>query len=197
MSTTPPTKTNTPEGLPVDDAAQMSAWQRSTGRKPNSTENPSRPVRGKVTHGIFANRIFGAEEAVQFAVMIESFREETCYNGSGDLVSLELLCIYCLKITRAVMAEQWDGVERLDRMIRMHLSDLKLTRKMREGDGPVDGTPNPLDFAMDLVEKARQRLAERAEEEAIAAVVSGNDTAAHETVMPRDAADEKEGDAHE
>jgi hypothetical protein len=57
MSATPPDKTNTPEGLPVDDAAQMSAWQRSTGRKPTSTENPSRPVRGKVTHGIFANRI--------------------------------------------------------------------------------------------------------------------------------------------
>jgi len=104
-------------------------------------------------------------------VMIEIFREETAFNGSGDLVQLELLCIYCLKITRAVMAEQWDGVERLDRMIRMHLSDLKLTRKMREGDGPADGTPNPLDFAMELVEKARQRLAERAEEEAAREVV--------------------------
>jgi hypothetical protein len=71
MSTTPPTKTNTPEGLPVDDAAQMSAWQRSTGRKPNSTENPSRPVRGKVTHGIFANRTRAAQHQPSLVLIDE------------------------------------------------------------------------------------------------------------------------------
>jgi len=157
--------------LPADEAMRFETWQNVTGRIAGEKPLTAVPLKSKLVHGIFANRIFGAEELALFTVMIEIFREETAFNGSGDLVQLELLCIYCLKITRAVMAEQWDGVERLDRMIRMHMSDLKLTRKMREGDGPADGTPNPLDFAMELVEKARQRLAERAEEDAACAVV--------------------------
>jgi len=167
-----PNRKNKPAtDIPIDEGEQLHAWQRSMAQPRPETPVTAVPLKAKLVHGIFANRIFGAEELALFTVMIEIFREETAFNGSGDLVQLELLCIYCLKITRAVMAEQWDGVERLDRMIRMHLSDLKLTRKMREGDGPADGTPNPLDFAMELVEKARQRLAERAEEEAAREVV--------------------------
>jgi hypothetical protein len=155
-------KPNTVETLPVDDVEQIRAWQQATGRKPGDETNPSNPYRAKLQHGIFANRIFGAEEMALFSAMVEIFREETAFNGSGDMVQLELFCIYCLKITRALMAEQWDAVERLDRMIRSHMADLKLTRKMREGDGPADGTPSPLEYAMQLVERARQRQLEMA-----------------------------------
>jgi hypothetical protein len=158
--------TTSPASIPVDEARQMHTWEQTMGRKPGEKPVTVTPLKAKLVHGIFANRIFGAEELALFTVMIEIFREETTFNGSGDMVQLELLCIYCLKITRALMAEQWDAVERLDRMIRLHMADLKLTRKMREGDQPADGVPNPLDYAMDLVERARQRLAERAQEDA-------------------------------
>jgi len=161
------TKKESPEtALPADEAMRLQTWEQSLGRKPGEKPVTATPLKAKLVHGIFANRIFGAEELALFTVMIEIFREETTFNGSGDMVQLELLCIYCLKITRALMAEQWDAVERLDRMIRLHMADLKLTRKMREGDQPADGVPNPLDYAMDLVERARQRLAERAQEDA-------------------------------
>ena len=159
--------------LPADDAMRLATWQQATGRKAGDAPVTATPLKAKLVHGIFANRIFGAEELALFTVMIDIFREETSFNGSGDMVQLELLCIYCLKITRAVMAEQWDAVERLDRMIRSHMADLKLTRKMREGDGPADGVPNPLDYAMELVEKARQRLEERAAEEAACVAAAG------------------------
>lgn len=157
------TKANTVETLSVDESEQFRAWQRATGRKPGDETNPPTPHRAKLQHGIFANRIFGAEEMALFTVMIDIFREETAFNGSGDMVQLELFGIYCLKITRALLAEQWDAVERLDRMIRSHMADLKLTRKMREGDGPSDGEPSPLEYAMQLVERARQRQQEMAQ----------------------------------
>jgi len=160
-------KPETPSSaLPADEAARFDTWLQSTDRKAGERPVTAAPLRAKLVHGIFANRIFGAEELALFTVMIDIFREETVFNGSGDLVQLELLCIYCLKITRALMAEQWDATERLDRMIRMHMADLKLTRKMREGDGPTEGELSPLDYAMQLVERARQRQQELAQEAA-------------------------------
>ncbi|MHB9129977.1 MAG: hypothetical protein ACYDBB_02670 [Armatimonadota bacterium] len=159
-------KPNTIETLPADDAEQIRTWQRATGRKPGDETNAPHPYRAKLQHGIFANRIFGAEEMALFSAMVDIFREETAFNGSGDMVQLELFCIYCLKLTRALMAEQWDAVERLDRMVRSHMADLKLTKKTREGDGPADGLPSPLDYAMQLVERARQRQQELADAEA-------------------------------
>ncbi len=174
--------------VPIDEADQLQAWQQSTGRSAGDKASTPVPARSKLLHGIFANRIFGNEELALFSVMIEIFREETSFNGSGDMVQLELLCIYCLKISRAVMAEQWDAVERLDRMIRMHMADLKLTRKMREGEGPSDGAPNPLDYAMELVERARQRLAERAQE-----VTAGEEAGAKTEETPRRTPGEADG----
>jgi len=187
MTRKTPPKPKTIEALPTDDAEHVRTWQRATGRKPGDETNAPHPYRAKLQHGIFANRIFGAEEMALFTAMIDIFREETAFNGSGDMVQLELFCIYCLKITRALMAEQWDAVERLDRMIRSHMMDLKLTRKMREGDGPADGTPSPLDYAMQLVERARQRQQE----------LAGTDEVSAKTpeTLQRTSDDESEGHA--
>jgi hypothetical protein len=158
-------KKNTEQRMSPADAERFQYWQRGTGRTPGEATPDMPPLRGKLQHGIFANRIFGAEEMALFSAMVDIFREETAFNGSGDMVQLELFCIYCLKLTRALMAEQWDAVERLDRMIRSHMADLKLTKKTREGDGPADGLPSPLDYAMQLVERARQRQQELADAE--------------------------------
>ena len=179
-------------GAPIqaDEAMRLQAWQRAIGRGVEKSPVTATPLKAKLVHGIFANRIFGAEELALFTVMIDIFREETVFNGSGDLVQLELLCIYCLKITRAVMAEQWDATERLDRMIRMHMADLKLTRKMREGDGPTNGEQSPLDYAMQLVERARQRQQELAQEAAARAA------AAEETPETVQRTGEYEDEAH-
>jgi hypothetical protein len=91
--------------IPVDEGEQLHAWQRSMGLAPCETPVTAVPLRAKLVHGIFANRIFGAEELALFFAMVEIFREETAFNGSGDLVQLELLCIYCPKIIRAYRYE--------------------------------------------------------------------------------------------
>lgn len=179
-------KPKTLEALPADETAYVRTLQRATGRKPGDKTNAPHPYRAKLEHGIFANRIFGAEEMALFTAMIDIFREETAFNGSGDMVQLELFCIYCLKITRALMAEQWDAVERLDRMIRSHMMDLKLTKKMREGDGPPEGIPSPLDYAMQLVERARQRQEE----------LAGTDEASAKTPETLQRTAEETGEAH-
>lgn len=155
-------KPKTIEELSPACTEHVRTWQRATGRKPGDETNAPHPYRAKLQNGIFANRIFGAEEMALFTGMVEIFREETAFNGSGDMVQLELFCIYCLKISRALMAEQWDAVERLDRMIRSHMMDLKLTKKMREGEGAADKVSSPMDYAMQLVERAKQRQAELA-----------------------------------
>ena len=51
-------------------------------------------------------------------------------------MQVELVAVYFLKLGRAQEAGDWDAAERLDRMIRCHLKDLKATKIAREGEVP-------------------------------------------------------------
>lgn len=134
-------------------------WKRQTGRQPGDPPAAT-AIAGRLDHGIFAFRMFGEEEKALFSEIINAFQEEFKLNHSVDFVQLELVGIYSLQLMRAVARENWEAAERVDRMLRRHLDDLKVTKKAREGDGPAENRTSPMALAMSLLERAKARQVE-------------------------------------
>lgn len=66
---------------------------------------------------------------------------------------MELVAVYFLKLGRAYAIVDWEGAEKLDRMIRCHLKDLKATKIARERDVAQGQATTPAEWATALVEK--------------------------------------------
>ena len=154
-------------------------WTRRTGRQPGQPV-PTVATRGRLDHGIFAFRMFGEEEKTLFSEIINAFLEEFKLNQSVDFVQLELVGIYSLQLMRAVSQEKWDAAERVDRMLRHHLDDLKMTKRAREGDGTPESRVSPLALAMNLLERAKARRAEETVAEADTTPETVQRTGGHE-----------------
>jgi len=75
------------------------------------------------------------------------------FNKSSDFMQVELVAVYFLKLGRAQEAGDWDAAERLDRMIRCHLKDLKATKIAREGEAGSGPETTPAEWATALLEK--------------------------------------------
>ncbi|HEY3377655.1 MAG TPA: hypothetical protein VGL77_09200 [Armatimonadota bacterium] len=137
----------------------VETWVRHTGRQPGERPD-ARAIVGRLDHGIFAFRIFGEDKKKIFSEIIDAFLEEFTLNRSVDFVQLELVGIYSLQLIRAIAQEKWEAAERVDRMLRHHLDDLKVTKRAREGDGASESRTSPLALAMSLLERAKARQAE-------------------------------------
>ncbi|MHB9023453.1 MAG: hypothetical protein ACYC7E_04680 [Armatimonadota bacterium] len=166
MMNTSDSEPQTTAPLNRDEAERLGRWTRSTGRQPGDPPPVKRALSGPLEHGIFAFRMLGEEEKVLFSEIIASFLDEFKLNHSVDFVQLELSGIYCLQLVRAIMAENWEAAERIDRLLRHHLDDLKVTKRAREGDGAVDARMSPMDIALSLLARAKARQAEEAAEAA-------------------------------
>ncbi|MDX2177669.1 MAG: hypothetical protein SF028_14495 [Candidatus Sumerlaeia bacterium] len=83
------------------------------------------------------------------------------FNKSSDFIQVELVAIYFLKLGRAQEAGDWENAEKIDRMIRCHLKDLKATKISREGEQPKGPEKTPADWATSLLEKASAPNAEK------------------------------------
>jgi hypothetical protein len=104
-------------------------------------------------HGIFANRIMDERELEIFTAIIAQLEEDYVFNRSVDFIQLELVGIYFLQLGRAILAERWDAADTIDRMLRSHLKELKATKRVREGDGPIHPGTTPAEWATDLLER--------------------------------------------
>ncbi len=51
-------------------------------------------------------------------------------------MQLELLAAYFVKLTPVFTSGDWETAEKIDRLIRAHLKDLKTIKMTREGDAP-------------------------------------------------------------
>jgi len=149
-----------PATEPVADHEQvrLQRWTRTTQRKGGEPTALAQVSRG-LKHGIFAFRIIGEEEQLLFSELIEAFRKEFVLNQSVDFIQLELACIYGLQLFRAIAAQNWEAAERVDRLMRHHLSDLKSTKRVREGEGAVGEQISPAEWATELLERVRQARA--------------------------------------
>ena len=153
------------------EAEELSVWQRTEGK----TDRPRKggaPVGNlnSLTHGIFANQCLNDEERDLFKNIIARLCNDFVFNKSSDFLQVELVGIYSVKLIRAQIEGNSDAAERLDRMIRCHLKDLKTTKIAREGEAPKGPEVSPADWATALLEKVAgvapvKKLAEPAEDE--------------------------------
>lgn len=108
-----------------------------------------------VRHGIFANAILNEAERKQFQAVISQLNQDFVFNKSSDFFQVEIVALYMLKLRRAMELEDYDSAEKLDRLLRAHLRELKTTKLTREGDKPVGPETSPAEWATALLEKAR------------------------------------------
>lgn len=106
-------------------------------------------------HGIFSNGILTEEERQQFQAIISQLHKDFVFNKSSDFYQVEIVALYMLKLRRAMELEDYDSAEKLDRLLRAHLRELKTTKLTREGDKPAGPETSPAEWATALLEKAR------------------------------------------
>ncbi len=132
------------------DRDGMDRWKRNA--EPVNKGAPEGNTNA-LKHGIYADRFLTPEEKPIFDAIIEQLHEDFVFNKSSDFIQVELVAVYFLKLGRAQEAGDWEAAERLDRMIRCHMKDLKTTKITREGTEPSESQTTPAEWATALLEK--------------------------------------------
>lgn len=104
----------------------------------------TRPKRGgahpnnlhPMTHGIWVNQCLGESERDLFRQIIARLQNDFVLNEGSDFFQVELVGVYSVKPVRAQINGYMDAAEKLDRMIRCHLKNLKATKIAPEGAFP-------------------------------------------------------------
>jgi hypothetical protein len=134
-----------------EDRARADRWERNGNvrRGPGAPEGNLNALK----HGIYADRFLTPEEKPLFDAIIEQLQDDFVFNKSSDFLQVELIAVYFLKLGRAQESGDWEAAERLDRMIRCHMKDLKTTKITREGTEPQSPETTPAEWATALLEK--------------------------------------------
>jgi len=148
----------------VRDRDGIDRWKRNAesvnkGGAPQGNTNA-------LKHGIYADRFLTPEEKPIFDAIIEQLYQDFVFNKSSDFIQVELVAVYFLKLGRAQEAGDWEAAERLDRMIRCHMKDLKTTKITREGTEPSESQTTPAEWATALLEKLAEAEKAKAESKA-------------------------------
>jgi hypothetical protein len=149
------TSSEQPQQIGERDAEELDQWRRNSG----ASRHPGGAPKGNTNnlqHGIYANRFLSEKERPIFDAIIAQLHEDFVFNKSSDFIQVELVAVYFLKLGRAQEAGDWDAAERLDRMIRCHMKDLKTTKLSREGSEPTQPETTPAEWATALLEKLKE-----------------------------------------
>lgn len=133
------------------EAAQVDRWRRNSeaarrGGQPGNTN--------ALRHGIYADRFLCDEERALFEGIVSQLEGDFVFNTSSDFIQVELVALYCLKLGRALEADDLEAAQRIDQMMRCHLKDLRATKITRE-DGSADLKTTPAEWATALLERVR------------------------------------------
>lgn len=135
------------------ETGEADRGQRSAGATPRTRPSPGDA--DGLRHGVYAERFLSDEERPLFESFISQLEQDFVFNRSSDFMQVELVAVYFLKLARAIEAGDAETSERLDRMIRCHLKDLKTTKLSREGE-TVSLATTPAEWATALLERVRQ-----------------------------------------
>jgi len=141
-------------GLNEKDKQHLDRWHRAEGtaKPPKRTGAPENNL-NPMTHGIWANQCLNDEERELFREIIQRLWNDFEFNKSSDFLQVELVAVYSVKLVRAQINGDMDASEKLDRMIRCHLKDLKATKIAREGEASRGPETTPAEWATALLEK--------------------------------------------
>jgi hypothetical protein len=146
---------NTPDAgreICKSDAQELDKWVRNEKVREKGRGAPEGNLRG-MEHGIYASRFLAEDEKKIFDKIIAQLDKDFVFNKSSDFMQVELVAVYFIKLSRAQEEGNWDAAERLDRMIRCHLKDLKTTKITREGEATAKRSATPAQWASALVKK--------------------------------------------
>ncbi len=136
------------------DQLNLDRWHGAEGKaQPPKRTSARQNNLNSMTHGIWANQCLDESEREIFREIIERLWNDFVFNKSSDLLQVELVAIYSVKLVRAQIKGDIDDSEKLDRMIRCHLKDLKATKISREGEVPSGPGTTPAEWATALLEK--------------------------------------------
>jgi len=125
-------------------------WNRNTAER----RGPGAPVGNTNAKkgGAYVAHFLGDDEVPLYERIIEQLHEDFVFNKSSDLMQVELVAVYFIRLARAQASGDSEAAERFDRMIRAHLKDLKTTKLAREGDQPKKPESTPADWATKVLE---------------------------------------------
>ena len=109
-------------------------------------------------HGFLAFDIFTPEERQDFLSVVNQMHEDFELNKSSDFYATELVATNLILFRRAVKNDDVKAAEAYDRMVRMHLSDLKATKSAREGD-TVNIKTTPAEWAASILKRVEEEEA--------------------------------------
>lgn len=183
------------------DAQELDKWVRNEKVRERGRGAPEGNLRG-MEHGIYASRFLAEDEKKIFDSIIAQLYKDFVFNKSSDFMQVELVAVYFLKLGRALDAGDSEAAERLDRMIRSHLKDLKATKIAREGEATPKGPEtSPADWATALLEKMAGVVVSEDEDgedgEDVAAPptqIEGDDGDETDPFEPEDSASEEESE---
>ncbi len=141
-------------GLNEKDKQHLDRWHRAEGtaKPPKRTSAPENNL-NPMTHGIWANQCLNDEERELFREILQRLWNDFEFNKSSNFLQVELVAVYSVKIVMAQINGDMDASEKLDRMIRCLLKDLKATKIAREGEAGSGPETTPAEWATALLEK--------------------------------------------
>lgn len=119
------------------------------------TNLPNDGAVAALKHGVLANQLLDQEERRVFYALIERFEADFTLNTSADYMEVELVTLYFIQLFRAVRAEEWESVQRIDGMLRSHLREMKASKRSRESDETQRQTLSAGEWTADLLAKAQ------------------------------------------
>ncbi len=106
-------------------------------------------------HGFLAFDILTPEERQDFLSVVRQMHEDFEMNKSSDFYAVELVATNLVLYRRAAKNDDVKAAEAYDRMIRMHLSDLKATKSAREGE-TLNVKTTPAEWASAIMKRVNE-----------------------------------------
>jgi len=110
-------------------------------------------------HGFLAFPVLDEEERRDFLAAVNQMHEDFSLNKSSDFIATELVAMSMILLRRAVKNDDVKAAEAYDRMVRMHLSDLKATKSAREGD-TINVKTTPAEWAASILKRVEEEEAQ-------------------------------------
>ena len=150
-------KKRDPEDAPREttNALKSSVIRRYKNRIDKAAKELGVDLPAELKHGFLAFDILDDAERRNFLSVVKQMHDDFTLNRSSDFYAVELVATNLVLYRRAVKNDDVKAAEAYDRMVRMHLADLKATKSAREGDTANIKT-TPAEWAASILKRVRE-----------------------------------------
>ena len=178
------------------NALKSSVIRRYKNRIDKAAKQLGVDLPAELKHGFLAFDILADKERQDFLSVVKQMHGDFTLNRSSDFYAVELVATNLILYRRAAKNGDMKATEAFDRMVRMHLSDLKATKSAREGD-TVNIKTTPAEWASTLLKSVDEEEAKEKADQAGGGGAFSDGSKSSVTVDEEDApkkSDETKGD---